>query len=65
MMAFKDGIGQIIKLPPACLTGIPLAMSLMAMFPAFDDLGTVASRTPNARGPTQLPNNFIALGIID
>ena len=35
------------------------------MFPAFHDLGTVASRTANARGPTQLADNFIALGIID
>jgi len=65
MMAFKDGIGQIIKLPPARLTGIPLTMSLMGMFPAFCDLSTVAGWASNTRGPTQLPNNFIALGIID
>jgi hypothetical protein len=65
MMSFKDGVGQVIKLTGTRLAGIPLAIGLMGMLPAFHDLGTVASRAANTCGPTQLPDHFIALGIID
>src|SRR5512136_658278 len=65
MMAFKDGVGQVVKLTPTGVTGVALAMRLVRMLPAFDNLGTLARRAAYASGPPQLADNFIALGFID
>jgi hypothetical protein len=65
MMAFKDGASQIVKLTATRRAGIALAMRLMAMSPAFHNIGTVTGGTPNTAGPTQPADNFITFGIID
>ncbi len=64
-MAFKDRVGQVVKLTPISVTGIALAMHLMRMFPAFDHRGTIACRAAYPIGPPQLADDFIALGFID
>jgi hypothetical protein len=65
MMAFKDGVGQVIELTPAGMTGIALTMCLVRMLPAFDNLGTLARRAAYVSGPPQLADNLIALGFIN
>ena len=64
MMTFKDRLRQIVKLPLAGLTLIPLAFGRVRMEPPLRDLGHAASGTPHAFRPAQLADYFIALGII-
>mgnify|MGYP001619708207 CR=1 FL=1 len=64
MMAFKDRLRQIIKLPLAHLTLIPLAVFLLGMKSPLRDVGRPTRWTPHTFRPTQLPDHFIALGIV-
>ena len=63
-MTFKDRLRQIIKLLLARVTRIPLAVCLPGMKSPLRDLGRATRGTPHAVRPPQLPDHFIALGII-
>jgi hypothetical protein len=65
MMTFKNRLGQIVKLAATSPTGIALSMRLMRVLPAFNYIRSATGGTLNARGPTQLTNNFIAFRIIN
>jgi hypothetical protein len=64
-MTFKDRPGQIVKLATTRPAGVPLAMGLIGVMPAFNDLSSTTGRTLNARGLAQLADHFIALGVIN
>ena len=63
-MAFKDGSRQIVKVPLTGLAFIPLAIFLLCMKPALDDLRRITGWTAHSFRPTQLANHFITLGIV-
>jgi hypothetical protein len=63
-MTFKDCPAQVVKLAATGLARIALPMSLMRVHPALPNLGGAAGRTLNPCRPRQLPDHFIALGII-
>jgi hypothetical protein len=65
MMTFKDRPAQVVKLATTRLTRIALPMSLMRVHPPLPNLGSAANGTLNPGRPTQLPDDFIALGIIN
>lgn len=64
-MTFKDRPAQIVKLATTRPADIPLAMGLMRVVSAFNNLRSATSRTLDACGPTQLADHFIALGVIN
>ena len=63
-MTFKDRLRQIVKLPLAGLTLIPLAFFLVRMESPLGDVGRSAAGTPNALWPAQLTYHFIASSIV-
>ena len=64
-MAFKDRVGQIIKLFEASLTPIPLPMRMVIVKSAFADLIRPTFRAADALRPAQLTNFRIAFCLID
>ena len=63
-MTFKHGFAQIIKLPPAGLALVPLAMRLVGMKPTLADVARLAVRAPNTIWPAQLTDRFKAFGVV-
>ena len=64
-MTFKYRSAQIIKLPPAGLALVPLAMGLMGMKPTLVDVARLAVRAPNPIRPAQLTDRFKAFGVVN
>ena len=63
MMTFKDRLRQIVKLATTDPAFIALPMRLMRVLPPFNNLGRITRGTPNACRPSQLTDDFIALGL--
>jgi hypothetical protein len=64
MMAFKDGLGQIIILIVAILTLIPLTMSFSVVEAALIYQRTLTVRTAHPLWPAHLSDLLIAFGIV-
>ena len=60
----KDGVVQIVKLPPAPLTLIVLTLRFSLVLAPFGDLLADTCWTPHTLRPTQLAQGFIAFGLI-
>ena len=65
MMAFKDRIRQIIKLPLTRLAVIALALWISVMKSALGDLHRPTGRAVYALRPTHFTHDLIALGIVN
>jgi hypothetical protein len=65
MMPFQDRAGQIVKLASTRPTLISLAMGLLRVKAALDNLGGTTGRAADSVGPPQLTNHIIAFGFID
>jgi hypothetical protein len=65
MMTFKYRSAQIIKLPPAGLALVPLAMGLVSMKPTLVDVARLAVGAPNPIRPAQLTDHFKAFGVVN
>lgn len=65
MMTLKDRLRQIVKLAATGPAFITLPMRLMRVLPPFNNLGRITGGTPDACGPPQLTDDFIALGFIN
>src|SRR6266404_1065915 len=65
MMTFKDGVRQIVELPPAGLALIALSGHLSRVKPAFGHVCRATRRAMHAFQPPQLTNHLEALGVIN
>src|SRR4051812_44520884 len=65
MVSSQNSTGQVIEPRPAILTPVPLPMSLGFIMAMADHGGAGTGRAANAVRPSIVPDQLIALGIID
>jgi hypothetical protein len=65
MMPLEDRVSQVVKLSATALAFVPLPSFLSGMEAALGDFCRIAIRASNPVWPTQLPNGFEALLVIE
>ena len=65
MMTRKNGVGEIIKVPPAAATQVTLPIRLSLVHPPLRHPLRLAMRATHPLRPTQLPNRRKALRIVN
>jgi hypothetical protein len=65
MVSGKNGSGQVIEAIFACLAQVSLPAPLAVVMPVANDFPTPAFGADEAFRPSELTNDFIALGVVE